>query len=174
MLWFISSFYFLSQMIVLVRNSMFVRNFKMLMLIVLKILFLLAVIMINRVFFFLVKIHLVNNWNVWVSLVSVYELWSLGPQIQYYTSSHAFRPFELLFPTCYVMNRNSCKVYFFFNYMQAAIRPPTFVFFVNDAKLFPETYRRYMEKQLRTDAGFSGTPIRLLWRSRRKLETSGG
>ncbi|KAJ4844008.1 hypothetical protein Tsubulata_010784 [Turnera subulata] len=53
---------------------------------------------------------------------------------------------------------------------QAAIRPPTFVFFVNDATLFPETYRRYMEKQLRTDAGFPGTPIRLLWRSRRKME----
>ncbi|XP_052192362.1 uncharacterized protein LOC127801364 isoform X2 [Diospyros lotus] len=52
---------------------------------------------------------------------------------------------------------------------QAAIRPPTFVFFVNDAKLFPETYRRFMEKQLRSDAGFSGTPIRLLWRSRRKM-----
>ncbi|XP_022634138.1 uncharacterized protein LOC106756416 isoform X2 [Vigna radiata var. radiata] len=52
---------------------------------------------------------------------------------------------------------------------QAAIRPPTFVFFVNDAKLFPETYRRYMERQLRADAGFSGTPIRLLWRSRRKM-----
>ncbi|KAK7262522.1 hypothetical protein RJT34_30096 [Clitoria ternatea] len=52
---------------------------------------------------------------------------------------------------------------------QAAIRPPTFVFFVNDAKLFPETYRRYMEKQLRSDAGFPGTPIRLLWRSRRKV-----
>ncbi|XLS46883.1 hypothetical protein HN51_021241 [Arachis hypogaea] len=52
---------------------------------------------------------------------------------------------------------------------QAAIRPPTFVFFVNDAKLFPETYRRYMERQLRTDAGFSGTPIRLLWRSRRRV-----
>ncbi|XP_064999396.1 uncharacterized protein LOC135633627 isoform X3 [Musa acuminata AAA Group] len=51
---------------------------------------------------------------------------------------------------------------------QAAIRPPTFVFFVNDAKLFPETYRRYMEKQLRKDAGFPGTPIRLLWRSRRR------
>lgn len=53
---------------------------------------------------------------------------------------------------------------------QAAIRPPTFVFFVNDSKLFPETYRRYMEKQLRSDAGFSGTPIRLLWRSRKKTE----
>ncbi|KAF6158607.1 hypothetical protein GIB67_040121 [Kingdonia uniflora] len=57
---------------------------------------------------------------------------------------------------------------------QAAIRPPTFVFFVNDAKLFPETYRRYMEKQLRTDAGFIGTPIRLLWRSRRKAERDEG
>ncbi|XP_049379249.1 uncharacterized protein LOC125844059 [Solanum stenotomum] len=57
---------------------------------------------------------------------------------------------------------------------QAAIRPPTFVFFVNDAKLFPETYRRYMEKQLRTSAGFAGTPIRLLWRSRRKMEKSAG
>ncbi|KAK9999966.1 hypothetical protein SO802_019569 [Lithocarpus litseifolius] len=57
---------------------------------------------------------------------------------------------------------------------QAAIRAPTFVFFVNDAKLFPETYRRYMEKQLRTDAGFAGTPIRLLWRSRRKMEKDEG
>ncbi|XP_075520149.1 uncharacterized protein LOC142553639 isoform X2 [Primulina tabacum] len=55
---------------------------------------------------------------------------------------------------------------------QAAIRPPTFVFFVNDAKLFSETYRRYVEKQLRTSAGFTGTPIRLLWRSRRKSENS--
>ncbi|KAE9616578.1 putative GTP-binding protein EngA [Lupinus albus] len=57
---------------------------------------------------------------------------------------------------------------------QAAIRPPTFVFFVNDAKLFPETYRRYMEKQLRTDAGFPGTPIRLLWRSRRTMGRDDG
>ncbi|KVH90797.1 GTP binding domain-containing protein [Cynara cardunculus var. scolymus] len=54
------------------------------------------------------------------------------------------------------------------------IRPPTFVFFVNDAKLFPETYRRYMEKQLRSDAGFTGTPIRLLWRSRRKTDKDPG
>ncbi|KAL9250019.1 GTPase Der-like protein [Drosera capensis] len=53
---------------------------------------------------------------------------------------------------------------------QAAIRPPTFVFFVNDAKLFNEPYRRYMEKQLRKDAGFPGTPIRLLWRSRKKMD----
>ncbi|KAH7560596.1 hypothetical protein JRO89_XS10G0051200 [Xanthoceras sorbifolium] len=57
---------------------------------------------------------------------------------------------------------------------QAAIRPPTFVFFVNDAKLFHETYRCYMEKQLGTDAGFVGTPIRLLWQSRRKMEKNEG
>nr|CAD1822343.1 unnamed protein product [Ananas comosus var. bracteatus] len=56
---------------------------------------------------------------------------------------------------------------------QAAVCPPTFVFFVNDAKLFPETYRRYMEKQLRSDAGFAGTPIRLLWRSRRRPDKEG-
>ncbi|XP_038974772.1 GTPase Der isoform X3 [Phoenix dactylifera] len=56
---------------------------------------------------------------------------------------------------------------------QAAIRPPTFVFFVNDAKLFPETYRRYMKKQLRSDAGFPGTPMRLLWRSRRRADNEG-
>lgn len=61
-----------------------------------------------------------------------------------------------------------------YDLLQAAVRPPTFVFFVNDTKLFPETYRRYMEKQLRADAGFSGTPIRLLWRSRRKMEMKEG
>ncbi|KAM3311459.1 hypothetical protein ACQJBY_031865 [Aegilops geniculata] len=53
---------------------------------------------------------------------------------------------------------------------QAAVRPPTFVLFVNDAKLFPEPYRRYMHKQLRSDAGFPGTPIRLLWRSRKRTD----
>lgn len=57
---------------------------------------------------------------------------------------------------------------------QAAIRPPSFVFFVNDAKLFSDMYRRYMEKQLRASAGFIGTPIRLLWRSRKKLDKKDG
>lgn len=73
-------------------------------------------------------------------------------------------------------NKHSCVngLLCFFFPLQAAIRPPTFVFFVNDAKLFPETYRRYMEKQLRTDAGFPGTPIRLLWRSRKKSERDNG
>lgn len=56
---------------------------------------------------------------------------------------------------------------------QAATRPPTFVFFVNDADLFPENYRRYMEKQLRQDIGFPGAPIRMLWRSKPKSSRRG-
>ena len=32
---------------------------------------------------------------------------------------------------------------------QAAVRPPTFVMFVNDAKLFNEPYRRFITRQLR-------------------------
>ena len=51
---------------------------------------------------------------------------------------------------------------------QAAIRPPTFVFFCNDPKMFSDTYKRYMEKQLRKNIGFDGTPIRLLWRGKSK------
>ncbi|KAH7442246.1 hypothetical protein KP509_03G078300 [Ceratopteris richardii] len=53
---------------------------------------------------------------------------------------------------------------------QAAVRPPTFVFFVNEAQLFPDVYRRYMEKQLRSNVGYRGTPIRLLWRSKKKSD----
>ena len=51
---------------------------------------------------------------------------------------------------------------------QAAIRPPTFVFFCNDPKLFSDTYKRFMERQLRKNIGFDGTPIRLLWRGKSK------
>ena len=60
-------------------------------------------------------------------------------------------------------NSRKGKIYYI---TQASIRPPTFVFFVNDPKLFPDTYRRYMERQLRENIGFPGTPIRLLWRGK--------
>jgi GTP-binding protein len=49
---------------------------------------------------------------------------------------------------------------------QAATSPPTFVFFVNDPKLFPDDYRLYMERQLRSAIGFEGTSVRLLWRGK--------
>ena len=49
---------------------------------------------------------------------------------------------------------------------QAAVRPPTFVMFVNDVKMFNEQYRRFMEGQLRDQIGFDGSPIRILWRGK--------
>ena len=57
--------------------------------------------------------------------------------------------------------------------MQAAVRPPTFVFFVNDPKLFTDEYRRYVETQLRTNVGFPGTPLRLYWRGKSMSLASG-
>lgn len=50
--------------------------------------------------------------------------------------------------------------------VQAAVRPPTFVFFVNDPKLFTDEYKRYVERQLRDNVGFPGTPLRLFWRGK--------
>ena len=49
---------------------------------------------------------------------------------------------------------------------QAATRPPTFVFFVNNPKLFEDSYRKYLERQLRENVGFEGTPLRLLFRGK--------
>ncbi len=49
---------------------------------------------------------------------------------------------------------------------QAEANPPTFVFFTNDAKLVHFSYRRFLENQLRQAFGFTGTPIRLNFRTR--------
>jgi len=49
---------------------------------------------------------------------------------------------------------------------QAEVNPPTFVFFVNDAKLIHFSYRRYLENKLRQSFGFAGTPIRLVFKTR--------
>jgi GTPase len=49
---------------------------------------------------------------------------------------------------------------------QADVRPPTFVFFVNDPSLVHFTYLRYLENQLRKHFGFEGTGIRLVFRGR--------
>ncbi len=42
---------------------------------------------------------------------------------------------------------------------QAGIKPPTFVFLVNDIKLFHFSYMRFLENKLRETFGFEGTPI---------------
>jgi GTP-binding protein len=49
---------------------------------------------------------------------------------------------------------------------QAAVAPPTFVFFARDAGSVHFSYQRYLENQLRDRFGFDGTPIRLVFRER--------
>ena len=58
----------------------------------------------------------------------------------------------------------------FFYVTQAGIDPPTFVFFVNDHKLVHFTYERYLENQLRENYGFVGTPLRMIFRSRKEKD----
>jgi GTPase len=52
---------------------------------------------------------------------------------------------------------------------QAAVAPPTFVFFASDASAVHFSYRRYLENQLRDTFGFHGTPIKLVFRDRAKV-----
>jgi GTP-binding protein len=53
---------------------------------------------------------------------------------------------------------------------QAAVAPPTFVFFASDASAVHFSYRRYLENQLRDKFGFDGTPIRLVFRDRASVK----
>ena len=55
------------------------------------------------------------------------------------------------------------KIYYM---TQAGTRPPHFVCFCNDAKLFHFSYQRYLENQIRNTFGLEGTPIRLTIRQK--------
>lgn len=56
---------------------------------------------------------------------------------------------------------------------QASTKPPTFVVFVNDKKLFHFSYERYLVNQLRKEFGMQGTPVRIISREKHeKGETS--
>jgi GTP-binding protein len=61
-----------------------------------------------------------------------------------------------------VMGGRRGKIYYM---TQADSRPPTFVFFVNDEKLFHGSYVRYLENQLRKVFRMDKTPIRMVFRS---------
>jgi GTP-binding protein len=50
---------------------------------------------------------------------------------------------------------------------QVAIKPPTFVIFVNEEKLMHFSYRRFLENQIRKAFPFEGTPIFLQARKRK-------
>ena len=53
---------------------------------------------------------------------------------------------------------------------QAATKPPTFVVFVNDKKLFHFSYERYLINQLRKEFILTGTPIRMIVREKNEKE----
>lgn len=49
---------------------------------------------------------------------------------------------------------------------QVAIKPPTFVVFVNEPDLMHFTYERFLENRIRDTFEFEGTPIRIITRAR--------
>ena len=53
---------------------------------------------------------------------------------------------------------------------QAGVKPPTFIFFVNDKELMHFSYTRYIENQVRNTFGFRGTPIRFIARERKEKD----
>ena len=53
---------------------------------------------------------------------------------------------------------------------QVAVKPPTFVIFVNDKELMHFSYTRYIENQIRQTFGFRGTPLRFIIRERNEKE----
>ena len=50
---------------------------------------------------------------------------------------------------------------------QVAVKPPTFVVFVNDKELMHFSYTRYLENQIRNAFGFRGTSLKFLIRERK-------
>ena len=59
------------------------------------------------------------------------------------------------------------KIYYM---TQIGVKPPHFVIFCNDAKLFHFSYQRYLENQIRNVFGLEGTPIRLTIRQKSDKE----
>ncbi len=55
------------------------------------------------------------------------------------------------------------KIYYM---TQVKVKPPTFVFFVNDKELMHFSYVRYLENKIRDTFGFEGTPLRFIVRER--------
>ena len=51
---------------------------------------------------------------------------------------------------------------------QVAVKPPTFVIFVNDKKLMHFSYTRYLENRIRDAFGFQGTSLRFFIRERKE------
>ena len=55
------------------------------------------------------------------------------------------------------------KIYYM---TQVGVKPPHFVIFCNDARLFHFSYQRYLENQIRAVFGLTGTPIKITIRQK--------
>ena len=55
------------------------------------------------------------------------------------------------------------KIYYM---TQIGVKPPHFVIFCNDARLFHFSYQRYLENQIRNTFGLTGTPVRITIRQK--------
>ncbi|HIS64328.1 MAG TPA: ribosome biogenesis GTPase Der [Candidatus Avoscillospira avistercoris] len=55
------------------------------------------------------------------------------------------------------------KIYYM---TQAGVKPPHFIIFCNDARLFHFSYQRYLENQIRSVFGLVGTPVRITIRQK--------
>jgi GTPase len=61
-------------------------------------------------------------------------------------------------------NGRRLKIYYT---TQVAIKPPTFVVFVNEPELMHFSYQRFLENRIREAFGFEGTPIKMYARERK-------
>ena len=59
------------------------------------------------------------------------------------------------------------KIYYM---TQAGVKPPHFICFCNEAKLFHFSYQRYLENQIRSTFGLEGTPVRMTIRQKNDKE----
>ncbi|GBG54956.1 GTPase Der [Sporomusaceae bacterium FL31] len=62
-------------------------------------------------------------------------------------------------------NGRRLKIYFT---TQADVKPPTFIFFVNEPEIMHFSYLRFLENRLRESFGFEGTPLKLVVRGRKE------
>ena len=64
-------------------------------------------------------------------------------------------------------NGKRCKIYYM---TQATVAPPTFIVFVNDKDLMHFSYLRYLENSIRSAVDFTGTPIKIILKSKSEKE----
>jgi len=111
---------------------------------------------------------------VFVSAKTKQRLHKLLPLIQTVSENHALRiqtnvlnevimDAVAMNPTP-THNGQRLKIYYA---TQVAVKPPTFVVFVNDPELMHFSYERFLENRIRDAFGFEGTPIKIIARPRK-------